>query len=113
MREAICRHHSPSTAEEPWKPLAYVVHLADAIATTGGCGAGTDAMMYACDPKYVEYISLASDETLEGLVLAVESESTRTSSALTGETACSSASRWCFVDTIALVGRKRGHSDAL
>lgn len=57
LREVIRWHHEPNKSSNTFKPLVYVIHLADIMAMTGGAGTGADALMYEQDPRCEEFLS--------------------------------------------------------
>ncbi len=58
LQAAIAHHHNPSSAEEQYRPLAYVIHLSDMIAMSGGSGTGSDSLGYVLDKNYTDYIPI-------------------------------------------------------
>lgn len=73
LPQTIRFHHQPSLADEPLKPLAYTIHLADIVAMMSGVGTGSDALQYPLDTAYELYIALNGKE-LAMVMLAVEQE---------------------------------------
>ncbi|MGE4503964.1 MAG: HDOD domain-containing protein [Desulfovibrionaceae bacterium] len=59
--ESMAHHHSPARAPEQWKPLVYVVHLADLVAMLQGNATGADALLYHLDPEYEHFVCLDKD----------------------------------------------------
>jgi HD-like signal output (HDOD) protein len=57
---AIKYHHSPLQAEGD--QLAYIVHMADAIAMMTGLGIGMDGMQYKLDDKAMEILGLQEED---------------------------------------------------
>ena len=66
LPEALCEvirwHHEPDKGPELYKPLVYVIHLADIMAMIGGAATGADALMYEQDPRCEEFISTKEDK---------------------------------------------------
>jgi putative nucleotidyltransferase with HDIG domain len=88
MPEALIQgiefHHRPSEAPEEFKPMAYVIHLADTLAMMQGTGTGLDDLQYDMDSEYTHYVNLDSPG-LEGLALDVQFDFMATAEALFGE----------------------------
>lgn len=84
LQAGIEGHHTPAAIDQPWRPLAYVVHLADMLAMLAGYGAGADAIQYALDRGYTEYIQLTS-ERLDIILLGLQVDFARAAEALFGE----------------------------
>ncbi len=57
---AIKYHHNPSQAGGD--QLAYIVHMADAIAMMTGLGIGVDGMQYQLDEKAMEFLGLQEED---------------------------------------------------
>lgn len=66
LPEALCEvirwHHEPDRSQEAYKPLVYVVHLADIMAMLGGASTGADALMYEQDPRCEEFFATKEGE---------------------------------------------------
>ena len=60
MSVAIRYHHYPSESQE--NELAYIVHMADAIAMMTGFGLGVDGMLYQMDDKAREFLDFQEDD---------------------------------------------------
>lgn len=58
-------HHSPSEGGGQWLP--YVLHLANHLACSVGCGLGGDGMVYNLDTNALQICSLSADD-LDGLL---------------------------------------------
>lgn len=58
--DAIQYHHDPSNSRKPW--LAHVVHLADYMAMTTGCGLGGDGMQYEISFESLEVCRISADD---------------------------------------------------
>ncbi len=63
--DGIRWHHDPVQSKSPW--LAHVLHLADFIAMTSGCGLGGDGLLYEFCPESLEVCGFSSDD-LDGLL---------------------------------------------
>ncbi|MCP4613160.1 MAG: HDOD domain-containing protein, partial [Planctomycetes bacterium] len=70
LQEVISHHHHPSSAQEQYRPLVYVVHLSDMIAMMGGSGTGTDSLGYTLDKNYTEYIPI-DERGVEDIIFTV------------------------------------------
>ena len=60
LATAIRYHHDPSTSKG--SELAFIVHMADAIAMMTGLGLGIDGMLYQMDDKAMEFLGLREDD---------------------------------------------------
>jgi HD-like signal output (HDOD) protein len=60
MSVAIRYHHYPSESQE--NVLAYIVHMADAIAMMTGFGLGVDGMLYQMDDKARGFLDFQEDD---------------------------------------------------
>jgi HD-like signal output (HDOD) protein len=60
---AIKYHHHPSRSEG--STLAYIVHVADAIAMMTGLGLGIDGTLYQMDEKAMEFLGLPEEDVSE------------------------------------------------
>ncbi|MBW1741382.1 MAG: zinc-ribbon domain-containing protein [Deltaproteobacteria bacterium] len=68
---AIRYHHYPSESQRD--ELAYIVHMADAIAMMTGMGTGIDGMLYQMDNKAMEFLGLQEEDLSSIMVEVVES----------------------------------------
>ena len=59
LTTAIGFHHFPSQSQE--SVLAYIVHVADAIAMMTGLGLGVDGALYKLDDNAMEFLGLKED----------------------------------------------------
>ena len=57
---AIRHHHYPSQSQG--NELAYIIHMADAIAMMTGLGFGIDGMLYQLDVNAMEFLDLQEEE---------------------------------------------------
>ena len=57
---AIKHHHHPSRSND--SKLAYIVHVADAIAMMTGLGLGVDGTFYKMDAKAMEFLNLQEED---------------------------------------------------
>jgi len=62
LASVILYHHAPSHAEEQFRPLCYMVHLADFVAMMGGSGTGSDNLRYRMDRDILRYIPIGEDD---------------------------------------------------
>ncbi|MCF8038760.1 MAG: HDOD domain-containing protein [Desulfohalobiaceae bacterium] len=62
LQAAIHHHHHPSRADQIYKPLVFLIHLADILAMMDGYGSGVDILQYSLDPSYLDYYNFSSDE---------------------------------------------------
>ena len=62
LQAAIQHHHHPSRADQIYKPLVFLIHLADILAMMDGYGSGVDVLQYSLDPSYLQYYNFTSDE---------------------------------------------------
>ncbi len=62
ITEVIRYHHSPSSASDKFKALAYTVHLADITAMMSGTGTGVDSMRHTLDSLYTKYLTISERE---------------------------------------------------
>jgi HD-like signal output (HDOD) protein len=60
---AIRHHHSPSRSND--NKLAFIVHVADAIAMMTGLGLGIDGTLYQMDDKAMEFLNLQEEDMNE------------------------------------------------
>jgi len=60
MTIAIKYHHHPSDSHG--SELAYIIHMADAIAMMSGIGLGIDGMLYQIDDKAMEFLNFQEDD---------------------------------------------------
>ena len=78
LPEDICQvigfYNTPAAADEKYKPLVYLVHLASFVAMMGGKGTGVDALQYTLDEDYDNYIALNTAHDLERIVINVQQE---------------------------------------
>lgn len=77
LKQAIGLHHKPGEADEEYRHLVYVVHLADLIAMMEGEGTGTDALQYHLDPAFETFVAVGAED-LERVLLKVLEEFERT-----------------------------------
>ena len=71
--DSIRYHHCPTQSRRPW--LAHVVHLADFMAMTTGCGLGGDGLQYEMSPESLEICGLSADDfdgLTEQFLVAIE-----------------------------------------
>jgi len=68
---AIRYHHSPANSEG--SDLAYIVHMADAIAMMSGVGAGLDGMLYELDDGAMGFLGLQEADITAVMAEMVES----------------------------------------
>ncbi len=71
LRTAVRYHHKP--AESGGSLLAFVVHMADAIAMMSGMGAGLDGLQYDLDPEAMIRLGIQEDDVAEIMQEVVES----------------------------------------
>lgn len=57
---AIKYHHHPSRSQD--SALAYIIHVADAIAMMTGLGLGIDGTLYQLDEKAMDFLDLKEEE---------------------------------------------------
>jgi HD-like signal output (HDOD) protein len=57
---AIRHHHSPSRSND--SKLAFIVHVADAVAMMTGLGLGLDGTLYQIDDKAMEFLNLQEED---------------------------------------------------
>ena len=76
-------HHNPADAPDEYRPMAYVIHLADTLAMMQGVGTGVDDMRYKFDVNYEEHVKIGPS-ALEGLALDVQIDYRATAEALFG-----------------------------
>jgi HD-like signal output (HDOD) protein len=57
---AIRHHHQPSRSND--SKLAYIVHVADAIAMMTGLGLGIDGTLYQMDDKAMDFLNLQEED---------------------------------------------------
>jgi putative nucleotidyltransferase with HDIG domain len=80
----IQHHHRPALAPEDFRPMAYVIHLADTLAMMQGIGTGVDDMQYELAPDYADHVQIEASG-LEGLTLDTQIDFKATAEALFGE----------------------------
>ncbi len=56
-------HHDPTPSDKD--TLAYIVHMADAIAIMSGIGAGIDGLLYSIHKDTMKYLNLGEDDLIE------------------------------------------------
>ena len=83
LEQAIAYHHKPEESEKEYKPLVYIIHLADMIAMMGGTGTGTDNLAYSLDKQYTDYIDI-NQSGIDDMMLSVLIEFEKTKAALFG-----------------------------
>ncbi|MBW1722684.1 MAG: zinc-ribbon domain-containing protein [Deltaproteobacteria bacterium] len=71
LRIAIGCHHNPESSDG--NILAYIVHLADAVAMMSGMGAGLDGMQYSLSEQALDTLGFTEDEINEIMAEAVQS----------------------------------------
>jgi HD-like signal output (HDOD) protein len=71
LTTAIRYHHYPSRSND--NELAYIVHMADALAMMTGLGLGIDGLLYKIDDKAEEFLGLKEEETNDIMAEIVES----------------------------------------
>jgi HD-like signal output (HDOD) protein len=60
LTKAIKYHHYPSRSQE--NTLAYIIHVADAIAMMTGLGLGIDGTLYQLDDNAMDFLDLKEEE---------------------------------------------------
>jgi len=75
LKIPIRDHHEPHLTLDRYKPFCYLIHLADLLAMSGGCGTGTDSFAYTIDRRYEEHIKLDRNE-IEILLLQIQDDFT-------------------------------------
>lgn len=60
LTKAIKYHHYPSRSQE--NTLAYIIHVADAIAMMTGLGLGIDGTLYQLDDSAMDFLGLKEEE---------------------------------------------------
>lgn len=55
LQSSIRYHHQPSKAEKIYKPLVFLIHIADILAMMDGFGSGIDMLQYSLDTAYTDY----------------------------------------------------------
>jgi HD-like signal output (HDOD) protein len=83
LASVILYHHAPSYAQKQFRPLCYIVHLADFVAMMGGSGTGSDSLRYRMDTDILRYIPIGEDD-LAVLFLEVEEEYKSTIASIKG-----------------------------
>jgi len=77
LPEYICQsikyHHRPSEAPEEFRPYAFTVHLGDIIAMLSCSDQGADALLYAVDEAYNDYL-VVSDVAIYSIVMEVDDQ---------------------------------------
>ncbi len=63
--QAIKHHHKPSLADEEYKPIAYIIHLADIAAMLSSSDQGSDSLLYEVDTTYTRFFDFKGDELPE------------------------------------------------
>ncbi len=58
--DAIRCHHQPGESRHPW--LAHVLHLADFVAMTTGCGLGGDGLQYELSVESLDVCRLSAED---------------------------------------------------
>lgn len=71
--QAIAHHHRPQNAEEEYRPIAYIIHLADIIAMLSCSDQGSDSLLYEVDTTYTQYFTLENDQMSE-IILNIDLE---------------------------------------
>ncbi|MBN2642965.1 MAG: HDOD domain-containing protein [Victivallales bacterium] len=71
--QAIKHHHKPSLAEEEFKPIAYIIHMADIAAMLSCSDQGSDSLLYEVDTTYTDYFHFSGQE-LEEIILVIDME---------------------------------------
>lgn len=67
---AIKYHHRPSGSRD--NSLAYIIHVADAIAMMTGLGLGIDGTLYQLDDRAMEFLDLKEEEVNDIMVEVLE-----------------------------------------
>jgi len=70
LTRAVRYHHDPSLSDKD--VLAYIVHVADAIALMSGIGAGLDGMLYRIDDDALRFLGLRDEDIHEIMIEMVE-----------------------------------------
>lgn len=71
LSTAIRYHHYPSQSQG--NKLAYIVHVADAMAMMAGLGLGVDGLLYKMDNTAFEFLNLKEKDTISIMSELVES----------------------------------------
>lgn len=74
LATAIRYHHAPAASDG--NQLAYIVHMADAIALMSGMGVGIDGMQYHIDPEVMATLGMTSDDMSTIMIQIVEAVQT-------------------------------------
>jgi putative nucleotidyltransferase with HDIG domain len=59
LQSSIRYHHQPSKAEKIYKPLVFLIHIADILAMMDGFGSGIDMLQYSLDTAYMDYFDFS------------------------------------------------------
>jgi len=70
---AILYHHRPKLAEDRYKPISYVIHMADIIAMLSCSDQGSDSLLYEVDETYVDYFPLTGEQ-INQIIFSVDQE---------------------------------------
>lgn len=81
IQQVIAYHHNPVKASDEYKPLVYIVHMADMVAMLAGVGTGIDTMHYPFVGEYEQYVNLTRED-FDRLMLMISIESERINRAL-------------------------------
>jgi len=77
LPEYICQsikyHHRPSEAPEEYRAYAFTIHLGDIIAMLSCSDQGADALLYAVDEAYNDYLVI-SDVAIYSIVMEVDDQ---------------------------------------
>ncbi len=71
LTAAIRYHHSPAKSHD--NMLAYIIHVADAIAMMTGLGIGVDSTFYVMDEKALEFVGLNETDINRVMAEIIES----------------------------------------
>jgi len=78
LPDDICQviqfYSTPDKADNEYKPLVYLVHLASFVSMMCGKGTGIDSLQYKLDEDYDQYISVDTAHDLERVVINVQQE---------------------------------------
>ncbi len=71
LTTAIRYHHNPTRSHD--NMLAYIIHVADAIAMMTGLGTGIDSTFYVMDEKALEFVGLIETDVNKIMAQIIES----------------------------------------
>lgn len=72
--QVIGFYNTPQDADNEFKPLVYLVHLASFVAMMIGNGTGVDALQYKLDVNYDKFIDICTAHDLERVIINVQQE---------------------------------------